>query len=190
MFAAPRYEVLGRYIYPKLYASNHIIYGHPIEQSMDQPGKGANPSRGQLVWKMFFSLGPRSRLRVWSCETGSSVHPAPACLFSILRLNLVLTHGISPYFRDEILLFFYVAIQHRVSPECIGSRPSLTIVCYYGKYLPVLEFRLGRSRSFACSTVVWGLAYRWIIEISRRGSTFARIFGKDVCSRRYCSISS
>ena len=30
--------------------------------------------------------------------------------------------------------------------------------------------------------MVWGLAYRWIIEISRRGSMFARGFGKDVFS--------
>ena len=30
----------------------------------------------------------------------------------------------------------------------------------------------------------------WIMEISRRGSMFARGSGNDVCCRRYCSISS
>ena len=35
-----------------------------------------------------------------------------------------------------------------------------------------------------------GLAYSWMMEISRRGSMFARGSGKDVCCRRYCSISS
>ena len=46
----------------------------------------ANPARGQLnKGKQTFPY-PRSRLRIWSRETG--------CSFSTLRLNLVLTRGI------------------------------------------------------------------------------------------------
>ena len=70
------------------------------------------------------------------------------------RVRLLLLHsqaeseayyGIPLDFHD-ILLFFYVTIQERVSPEFIGSRTTLTIVCYYGKYSPVLEFHLRRSQ--------------------------------------------
>ena len=37
------------------------------------------------------------------------------------RLNMVLTHGISPDFRGGVRLFILTAIRHRVSPEFIGS---------------------------------------------------------------------
>ena len=38
--------------------------------------------------------------------------------------------------------------------------------------------------------MVCGLAYSWMMEISRRGSTFARGSDQDVCCRRCCSISA
>ena len=41
---------------------------------------------------------------------------------SVLRLNLVLTHGILLDFRGGVHLFIETAIRHRVSPEFIGSR--------------------------------------------------------------------
>ena len=37
---------------------------------------------------------PRSRLRIWSRETGSAVPSRVSLLIFILRLNLVLTYGI------------------------------------------------------------------------------------------------
>ena len=40
---------------------------------MDQPGKVANPFRGQLNRDFFFFPCSRSRLRIWSHETGSAV---------------------------------------------------------------------------------------------------------------------
>ena len=46
------------------------VYGHHILQIMDQPGKVANPARGQL--KLIFPC-PRACLRIWSRETGSAV---------------------------------------------------------------------------------------------------------------------
>ena len=55
---------------------------------MDQPGKVANPARGQLkTGKMIFSC-PRACLRIWSRETGSAVPSRVSLLISILRLNL------------------------------------------------------------------------------------------------------
>ena len=50
------------------------MYGHTYNKSIDQPGKVANPARGQLdrERKLIFPC-PRSRLRIWFCETGSAV---------------------------------------------------------------------------------------------------------------------
>ena len=36
----------------------YCMYGHQIQQSMDQPGKVANPARGQRTWKMNIPLSP------------------------------------------------------------------------------------------------------------------------------------
>ena len=47
----------------------------------------------------------RSRLRIWSRETGSAVSFRVSLLISILRLNLVLTYGIPPEFRGGVHLF-------------------------------------------------------------------------------------
>ena len=48
---------------------------------------------------------PRSRLRIWSHETGSAVPSRVSLLISILRLNLVLAYGISTEFRGGVHLF-------------------------------------------------------------------------------------
>ena len=64
---------------------------------MDQPGKVASPAHSQLKRENY--LCPRARLRIWSCETVSAVSSRVSLLISILRLNLVLTHGIPPEFR-------------------------------------------------------------------------------------------
>ena len=45
--------------------------------------------------------------RIWSRETGSAVPPRISLLISILRLNLVLTYGISPEFRGGVHSFIY-----------------------------------------------------------------------------------
>ena len=67
---------------------------------MDQPGKVANPARGQLNRENEYSPVPvRACLRIWSRETGSAVPSRVSLLISILRLNLVLTYGIPPKFR-------------------------------------------------------------------------------------------
>ena len=65
---------------------------------------------------------PRSRLIIWSRETGSAVPSHVSLLISILRLYLVLNYGIPPEFRGGVHLFVSTAICHRVSPKFIGSR--------------------------------------------------------------------
>ena len=82
------------------------MYGNTFSKSMDQPGKVANPARGQLAEqrKLTFPC-PRSRLRIWSRDTGSAVPSRVSLPISIFRLNLVLTHGIPPEFRGSVHLF-------------------------------------------------------------------------------------
>ena len=58
-------------------------------------GKVANSPLGQLNIILIFPC-PRSRLRIWFRETGSAVPSRGSLFISILRLNLVLTHGIPP----------------------------------------------------------------------------------------------
>ena len=99
------------------------MYGHTYSKNMDQPGKVANPARGQLnrEKKIFPCL--RLRLGIWSRTTGSAVPSRVSLLISILRLNLVLTYGVPPEFRGGVHLFILNRhICHRVSPEFIGSR--------------------------------------------------------------------
>ena len=65
---------------------------------MDQPGKVANPARGQLKLEKIFPCA-RACLRIWSREAGSAIPSRVSLLISILRLNMVLTYGIPPEFR-------------------------------------------------------------------------------------------
>ena len=65
----------------------------------------ANPARGQLGIEIDISLCPRSRLIIWSRETGSSVPSRVSLLISIVRLNLVLTNGIPPEFHEGVQVF-------------------------------------------------------------------------------------
>ena len=83
------------------------MYGHTYSKSMDQPGKVANPARGQLNREKGIFPCPCSCLRIWSRETGSAVPSRASLLISILRLNLVLTYGIPPEFRGGVHLFIY-----------------------------------------------------------------------------------
>ena len=66
------------------------MYVHTYSKSTDQPGKVDNPVRGQLNRKINIPC-PRSRMRIWSRETGSAVPSHVSLLIAILRLNMVPT---------------------------------------------------------------------------------------------------
>ena len=70
----------------------------------DQPGKVANPARGQLSTENIFFLCSRSP--IWSRETGSAIPSRVSLLISILRLNLMLTYGIPTEFGGGVHFFF------------------------------------------------------------------------------------
>ena len=67
----------------------------------DQPIR-FSPARGQLNRKKYYSLSPFAPENLTSRETGSAVPSRVSLLISILRLNLVLTHGIPPEFRGGV----------------------------------------------------------------------------------------
>ena len=94
------------------------VYGHTYSKSMDQPGKVANPARGQLNREKQIFLCPRSCLRIWSREMVSAVPSRVSLLISILRLNLVLT-GFLPSSEAASLYLFK-------PPYAIGSVPCLS----------------------------------------------------------------
>ena len=58
------------------------MHGPHVEQSMYRPGVIVNPARGQLNREIFHPRA-RSRLRIWSRETGSAV----PCRVSMLILQ-------------------------------------------------------------------------------------------------------
>ena len=68
----------------------------PHGKGKKQPSKVANPARGQLIFPC-----PRSRLRIWFRQTGSAVPCRVRLIISMLRLNLVLTFGIPPEFKEK-----------------------------------------------------------------------------------------
>ena len=89
-------------MYVCMYVVVYIVITY--SKGKDQPGKVANPARGQLLaeqGKLFLSC-LRSRLRIWSRETGSAVPSRVSLPISIHRLNVVLTYGISPEFRGGV----------------------------------------------------------------------------------------
>ena len=89
--------------YSGTYVCMYIRMVTTYSKGKDQPGKAANPARGQLAeqGKLIIPY-PRSRLRIWSRETGSAGPSRVSLLISILRLNLVLTYGIPPEFRGGV----------------------------------------------------------------------------------------
>ena len=72
---------------------------------MDQPGKVVSPACGQLNRENEYFPVPVRAYTFGLARRVQSSHPASACSFSIVRLNLVLTHGIPPDFGGGVHLF-------------------------------------------------------------------------------------
>ena len=72
----------------------------PCSKSKDQPGKVANPARGQLDRENEYFLVPGR-----ASEFGLARRFQPSRSASACRLNLVLTNGIPPEFRGGVHLF-------------------------------------------------------------------------------------
>ena len=70
----------------------------------NQPGKIANPVCGQLNRENVNFPVPVRALEYGLAIRVRPSRPASACSFSILRLTLMLTHGIPPSFRGGVHL--------------------------------------------------------------------------------------
>ena len=123
---------------------------------MDQPGKVANPACGPLKDNKCSPPCLRWRLRNWSRETGSAV---PSCVSPLILhtqaesdwltvpthqssiINLVLTCGIPPAFRDGVIVHLFIR------STTIGSVPSLSghAIAYRWRPLPVDRRRRASS---------------------------------------------
>ena len=97
----------------------YVWSAHSAE--LDQPGMVANPARGQLNRKHFVPC-PRSRLKIWSRETGSAVPSASARShsFSTLGLN-------PPAFHDGVRMYR----QPPLGQSVIYRGASLRTVCVH-----------------------------------------------------------
>ena len=81
---------------------------------MDQPGKVANPARGQLITKMNISLSPFAPENLVSLDGfGSPVPRHPAHLHTQAEFGAFFTYGIPPAFRGGVHLF----IENRHTPS-------------------------------------------------------------------------
>ena len=104
------------------------LYGHTYSKSMDQPGKVANPARGQLNRENeYFSL----RVRAWEFDLARRVRrsrPASACPSPYSGWIWCLLTGFLPSSAAASIHLFKTAIRHRVSPEFIKvlARDRLT----------------------------------------------------------------
>ena len=97
------------------------MYGHHTSlQSMDQPGKVANPARGQLNREIIFPC-PCACLRIWFRETGSAVPSRVSLLISILRPNLVLTYGIPSEFCAASIYETAIPVVPYTAGSCFAS---------------------------------------------------------------------
>ena len=74
---------------------------------MDQPGKVANPARGQLsrAGQVILSLSVFVPENLVARNGFGSPSRATSQLISVLRLSLVLTSGIPPEFRSGVHIF-------------------------------------------------------------------------------------
>ena len=91
----------------------------------------ANPARSQLNSEKRFFLVPRLRVETLSRETGSgrlvSSRTSPPIQWIHAEssiINLVLTHGILPAFRDGVCVFRQSPSDQ---PESIGSRDCVPV---------------------------------------------------------------
>ena len=121
------------------------MYLHYINsKGKDQPGKVANPARGQLNREKVFLPCPRSHLRTWSRDTGSAVPYLVRLLISTLRLNLVLTCGIPPEFRcglHEVLMLLLKRRSPLISEEML--KQSVIIVKYCSAQVSTRKTKTG-----------------------------------------------
>ena len=122
-------------------------------KNKDQPGKVANPTRGQLNKKNeYFPVPVRAREFGLARRVRQSRPALPAHLHTYsVRLIRVLTYGIPPEFRGSVHLFIQTVIRHQVSLEFIGSH-----IAYRWRSLPrVRRHRANKPQGSPKQVLPW-----------------------------------
>ena len=128
---------------------------------MDQPGKVANPARGQLNRENNILPSPCVPENLVS-RNGFSRPVRVSLLISTLRLNLVLTYGIPPDFSGGVHLFMY-------NRHAIGSVPSLSghAIAYRWRSLPrVCRHRASKFQGSSERVLPWQITVDQLIFFS------------------------
>ena len=120
-FLSASHGVYFQLVYFELY--RWLLYAWSyIKQSMHQPGKVANPTRGQLNRELDISLSPFAPENLVLRDGFESPVPRQP-------VNLHTQAESGAYLRDSSrvprrrpFIYLKTAIRHRVSPEFIGSR--------------------------------------------------------------------
>ena len=68
---------------------------------MDQPGKVVSPARGQLNREECIFSCPRSRLRIWSRETGSAVPLCVSLLILYIQAETGIRKAVGTFYNNE-----------------------------------------------------------------------------------------
>ena len=128
---------------------------------MDQPGKVANPARGQLNKEKNIPLSPCVPESLVSRDGFSRPVPSRASLLiSVLWLDLVLTYGIPPDFCGGV---------HMKPPYAIGSVPSLSghAIAYRWRSLPrVRRHRARKPQGSSERVLPWQITMDQLIFAS------------------------
>ena len=93
-------------------------------KSKDQPGKVANPARGQLNRENEYFPVPVRASEFGLVRRVRQPRAASACSFSTLGLN---ESGFLPSSAAASIYLFKTYIRHRVSPEFVGSQNCVPI---------------------------------------------------------------
>ena len=98
-YQADRSLRIGMYMYICMYVCTVITYS----KGKDQPGKVANPARGQLNICFCFSLSPFAPENLVSRDESGSPVPRQPAHFNTQAESI--TYGIPPEFRGGVYLF-------------------------------------------------------------------------------------
>ena len=132
------YTYINKYMNTYTHTYIHNSYIHTYIQYVRSASSEEHGSTGHgcqcFPWsaeqeKLYFSC-PHSRLGIWPRETGSTVpsRVSPPILYTQAESDwLVLTPGISPAFRDGVIVHLVIqpVKRHRVNPEYIRPRNGM-----------------------------------------------------------------
>ena len=127
------------------------MYGHTYSKNMDQPGKVANPARGQLTRKLNISLSAFAPENLVSRDGfGSPVPRQPAHLHTYAESGV--------YLRDSSRVPLRRSFIHLKPPYAIGPVPSLSghAIAYRWRSLPrVRRHRASKPQGSSERVLPW-----------------------------------